>query len=100
MRTSVGRVGQLWRYPVKSMRGEQVRELIVTERGAVGDRLYAIRELKYGALMSARMFASMLQLRAVCEPADESGAVSSVRIELPDGTAIHAEDANSGQIDY
>ena len=27
----VGRVGELWRYPVKSMRGSTIAELLVTE---------------------------------------------------------------------
>lgn len=32
----------LWRYPVKSLRGERVEQLAVDGRGAVGDRGYAI----------------------------------------------------------
>lgn len=104
MRERVGTVAELWRYPVKSMRGERVAEMAVTEEGAAGDRLYALRELKYGGIMSARMFAAMLQLRAICESEPIGGPSASsadlatkprVRIELPDGGAIRAGDPDA-----
>ncbi len=37
----VGRVESVWRYPVKSMRGEQLREAFAGFGGVYGDRLYA-----------------------------------------------------------
>lgn len=37
----VGRVESLWRYPVKSMRGEQLRQAFVGFAGVYGDRFYA-----------------------------------------------------------
>jgi uncharacterized protein YcbX len=39
----VGRVASLWRYPVKSMRGEELQEAFVGFPGVYGDRLYAFR---------------------------------------------------------
>jgi uncharacterized protein len=39
----VGRVESLWRYPVKSMRGERLSEAFVGFPGIYGDRLYAFR---------------------------------------------------------
>jgi len=39
----VGRVDSLWRYPVKSMRGEELAEAYVGFSGVYGDRLYAFR---------------------------------------------------------
>ncbi len=41
----VGRVESLWRYPVKSMRGEELREAFIGFSGVFGDRLYAFRNL-------------------------------------------------------
>lgn len=38
----LGRVESLWRYPVKSMRGEELQEVFVGFGGVFGDRLYAI----------------------------------------------------------
>jgi uncharacterized protein YcbX len=37
----IGKVDSLWRYPVKSMRGEEVDELFVGYAGVFGDRLFA-----------------------------------------------------------
>src|SRR5438105_784943 len=37
----IGTVESLWRYPVKSMRGEELKEAFVGFPGLYGDRLYA-----------------------------------------------------------
>jgi len=50
----VGSVGALWRYPVKSMMGERVETVIVTERGILGDRAYALVDESTGNLGSAK----------------------------------------------
>ncbi len=39
----VGTIESLWRYPVKSMRGEQLQEAFVGFPGIYGDRVYAFR---------------------------------------------------------
>ena len=39
----VGQVESLWRYPVKSMRGEQLKEAFAGFPGIYGDRIYAFR---------------------------------------------------------
>lgn len=41
--TVVGRVDSLWRYPVKSMRGETLEEAFIGFAGVFGDRVYAFR---------------------------------------------------------
>ncbi len=41
--TIVGRIESLWRYPVKSMRGEQLQQAFAGFPGVYGDRVYAIR---------------------------------------------------------
>jgi uncharacterized protein YcbX len=40
---TVGTVDSLWRYPVKSMRGEELSEIFVGFSGIYGDRLYAFK---------------------------------------------------------
>src|SRR3954469_13228609 len=37
----VGKVESLWRYPVKSMRGEEMEEMFAGYAGFYGDRLFA-----------------------------------------------------------
>src|SRR5437667_11890448 len=39
----VGRVESVWRYPVKSMRGEQLPEIFAGFAGVWGDRLFAFK---------------------------------------------------------
>ena len=42
--SQVGLVESLWRYPVKSMRGEEIEEAFVGFSGVYGDRCYAFRD--------------------------------------------------------
>src|SRR5919201_5998941 len=39
----IGKVDSLWRYPVKSMRGEELDEIFAGYAGVYGDRLFAFR---------------------------------------------------------
>ncbi len=40
----IGKVDSLWRYPVKSMRGEELKEAFVGFAGVYGDRLFAFKD--------------------------------------------------------
>ena len=40
--TVLGSIVSLWRYPVKSMLGEELNATEVTKRGLLGDRAYAL----------------------------------------------------------
>jgi uncharacterized protein YcbX len=40
----VGKIESLWRYPVKSMRGEELRQAFLGFSGVYGDRLYAFHD--------------------------------------------------------
>src|SRR5438309_3821711 len=60
----VGKVESLWRYPVKSMRGESLQEAFIGFAGVYGDRLYAFRSSaapKGFPYMTAREQEAMLQ---------------------------------------
>ncbi len=50
----VGSVGSLWRYPIKSMMGEELSTIAVTERGLLGDRAYALMDPSTGKVVSAK----------------------------------------------
>ena len=63
----VGSVTGLWRFPVKSMRGERLDEAHVTEGGLVGDRAYALIDDDTGKVVSAKsvkQFPDLLACRA------------------------------------
>src|SRR6478752_5206304 len=84
----LGRVRDLWRYPVKSMRGEPLRVAQVNERGIDYDRGCALLDLETGKIASAkrpRMWGRLLQCRA--RVVSVQGAVSIV---LPDGQELLA----------
>lgn len=61
MASTVGRIAALWRYPVKSLRGEEIRAAEVTANGIAGDRAYALRDRKTGRVMSAKRFARLFE---------------------------------------
>lgn len=87
----IGVVRELWRYPVKSLRGEALTAAHLTERGLDGDRQWALRELDRGGIMSARVWAALLDLRATRQDRGANGD-PVVRIELPDGRALDVAD--------
>ena len=83
---SVGRVAALWRYPVKSMRGERLERAAFGARGVPGDRGFAVIDATTGRALSAKSVPVLLQARAVARP---GGPV----IVLPDGNAYPVERA-------
>ena len=54
MQATVGLVVSLWRYPVKSMTGEELNAVAVTQRGVLGDRAYALIDSADGKVASAK----------------------------------------------
>ena len=84
----VGRVAELWRYPVKSMGGEPLGELYVDKHGVVGDRAYAVFDEEMGEIASAKnpkAYGILLGCSAkyVGEPLQSDPP--RVAITLPDG---------------
>lgn len=93
----VGAVAELWRFPVKSMTGEQLQEIAVTERGVVGDRAYALIDTDTGRAVSAKsakLFPDILDCKAkFVEPPQSDGNAPPVQISLPDGTILRSDSA-------
>ncbi len=91
----VGSVVSLWRYPVKSMIGEELSVSDITERGMLGDRGYALVDRVTGKVASAknpRRWGKLFDFRAsfVDSPRTD-GRLPAVRITLPDGTSVTSE---------
>ncbi len=81
---SVGIVSALWRYPVKSMQGEELPTLTLTEAGCAGDRSHALIDTEDGTVVSAknvRHWPNLLGYRARLT----EGPPKAVVITLPDG---------------
>lgn len=96
MRGMAMRVGGLWRYPVKSMGGEALEDVVVDARGPRGDRLWAVHDVERGTTASARRLPALLGCRARYDtppgPDAGPGAVPAVVITLPDGTEQASDD--------
>ena len=98
----LGAVASLWRYPVKSMMGEELNATEVTERGLLGDRAYALVDSADGKAATAknpRKWPRLFDFRATCvEPGRPGANVPPVRIELPDGTTVASDRSDLDQV--
>jgi len=94
--TPLGTIAAIWRYPVKSMRGEEVDEGEITERGLLGDRAYALIDVETGQVVSAknpRKWGNLFDFQSILlESPSHNDAVPAARITLPDGTTVRTDD--------
>jgi len=92
---TVGRVGALWRYPVKSMLGEPVGPVQIGEGGLDGDRRFGVVDAATGLVASAkrpRRWRRLLWLRS------EVAGPGTVRIHFPDGGCVSSTDADADKL--
>ncbi len=91
MSETVGRIAEVWRYPVKSMGGERLEQVRCTARGLEGDRRWAVRAAdgKLGSGKSSRRFHGMRGLLSLTSFIGPSGGTS---IRFPDGEVLGVED--------
>jgi len=97
-----GSVVGLWRYPVKSMLGEEVNAAEVTERGLVGDRQFAVVDAATGKVAGAknpRKWGNFFDFRATyVQPPQGKSKLPAVRLALPDGTVVTSDRPDLAQI--
>jgi len=97
----IGRVQQLWRFPVKSMAGEAVSQVELTADGVLGDRAWALQDVDSGRIVSAkdvRHFPGVLRCRAAFASPPALGAEwPTVTITLPDGSEVHSADPEASR---
>ncbi len=101
MSDTAGTIASLWRYPVKSMQGEEINASFVTERGLFGDRAYALMDAEDGKTVTAKnpkKWPTMFRFRAAfLEPAADTQAVPPVRITTPAGETLTSEQPDLNQ---
>lgn len=89
---SIGKVVSIWRYPVKSMMGEELNSSNVTEHGLIGDRVYALIDQQTGKVASAKnpgKWEKLFDFRAAFTDSLQTAEnIPPVRITLPDGSQI------------
>ena len=98
----IGSVVSLWRYPVKSMMGEELNATEVTQRGLVGDRVFALVDSADGKVATAknpRKWPHLFDFRATfVEPLHAAAETPPVRIVLPDGSTVTSNTVDLDQI--
>ncbi len=99
---TLGTVGALWRYPVKSMLGEALDAAEITERGVLGDRGYACVDLFTGRIASAkhpRKWAKLFECQAsYVKPPRLNQPLPAVDIILPDGAFVTSSQGSLAEL--
>ena len=85
-------VGQLWSFPVKSMLGHPVEEILLGPAGVIGDRAYGFVDVETEHLVSAkhpRKYGAILECSATfAAPPRPDAPAPEVTVTFPDGTSL------------
>lgn len=91
-----GRIVSIWRYPVKSMAGEQLPDTAVGALGLHADRTWAVRDVELDATTSAKRLPKLMWCTAryaAAPPPDAGpGHAPEVIISIPDGPEVSSAD--------
>ena len=102
MTAELGKVASLWRYPVKSMQGEELSEAEATQHGLLGDRVYALVDVAEGKTASAKnpvKWPTLFGCKAAFAGQPKNGAAPpAVRIALHDGSNTESTARDCHQI--
>lgn len=92
----VGRIAEIWRYPVKSMAGERLTEARLGPSGMHADRMWAVRDVEKDVTTNAKRLPGLLwcTARFAAPPPPDAGPGNApeVIIGFPDGTEISSSD--------
>src|ERR671937_2900891 len=98
----LGSVASLWRYPVKSMMGEELNATEVTECGLLGDRAYALVDSADGKAATAknpRKWPRLFDFGATfIDPPGVNAKDPRIRITLPDRSAVRSDQPDVDQV--
>jgi MOSC domain-containing protein len=79
-------VKELWRYPVKSLAGERVKEVFVEQLGLKGDRLIHVQR-EEGRLVTSRTYPRLLSLKGTLGNEGQA-LVNGMKWESPEALAL------------
>lgn len=91
----------LWRYPVKSMQGEELNAADIGERGLLGDRAWALvaDDGKVVSAKNPRKWPNLFDFRSgYLEPPRAGQPLPAVRITLPDGGQVRSDQPDRDQV--
>lgn len=88
---TIGRIREIWRYPVKSLAGERLESVEVDTGGIPGDRGWAVRDEVRGGIRGAKKIPGLMRLAARYLEPPTRGRVGAPEITLPDGAKLRAD---------
>ena len=88
----LGRVQEIWRFPVKSMQGGTVPEALVTPQGLVGDRGWAMRDDTRQEVQWGKMYPQLMLCSARYRETPAPGVATPIDISFPDGSVLGSDD--------
>jgi uncharacterized protein len=97
MNATTPTIATLWRYPVKSMMGEELNGAEITTGGLLGDRAYALIDIETGNVISAKnpkKWPDFFAYRAAFTTPPSQNNLQPVWISLPDGTVLRSDQSD------
>lgn len=97
MNATTPTIATLWRYPVKSMMGEELNGAEITTGGLLGDRAYALIDVETGNVISAKnpkKWPDFFAYRAAFTTPPSQNNLQPVWISLPDGTVLRSDQSD------
>lgn len=87
----IGKIQEVWRYPVKSMAGEKLTECLVRSLGIPGDRGWALRDETAKEITNGKRIPLLMQCSARYQEEPANGIIPHVDITFPDGSRISSD---------
>jgi uncharacterized protein YcbX len=88
-------VAAVWRYPVKSMMGEELSATEITPGGILGDRQFAVMDsatMKLAGAKNPRKWGNFFYFRAAyVEPPSPGSNLPAVWVTMPDGSVVRSD---------
>src|SRR5262249_14647095 len=93
-------IGSIWRYPVKSMAGEELASSDVTERGLLGDRAYALVDKHSNRAATVRTWGMTLLNYGAhrVTPPERNAPAPPVRITFPNGATLMSDQPETARL--
>ena len=92
--TAVGRVAEVWRYPVKSMGGESLPGAELGPLGIIGDRGWALRDEAAGEIRGGKKLPVLMRCHARYDAEPNGERIPPATMTLPDGAQVRTGDAD------
>jgi len=89
------KIKSIWRYPIKSMAGESLKQSMLSQRGLVGDRSYALHDGR--SICSAKKYAQLMNYSVQYDFEPDGINIPPVTLEIGN-TAVNSEDSNLNEL--